>query len=191
MKTLKYFILNLQKKRKEAAASMNNLKLVPAMGVASSGGGGGGGSGYSSSGSGVNGAPPLAAAGGGTAAGGTASVVQLRKTASESNLLKMKMKPKRVGMAKEAVGPYQRGGGGTSNNQPLHSREPSIPETQAVSIVNVNSATNSDSLQGSPCSNHSTSSFGSNAAAAAQPPLTNASIGTYSSVKLIIVILLL
>lgn len=162
------YVKNPQKKRKEAAASMNNLKLVPSV---TSGGGGG----YSTGGAGVgvNGAAgvpgPLSGAAGAAAA---ANATILRKTASESNLLKMKMKKK---MGAKEVGPYQRAGPGGNANPNLHAagREPSIPETQAVSIVN-NSA-NSDSLQGSPCSNHSTSSFGSAAAA----PQTNTSIGTY------------
>ena len=131
----------LQKKRKEAAASMNNLKMVPAM---------------STSGSQVNGTAPGPHGHPSSSTSPLGAI--LRKTASESNLLKMKMKPKRVGGdSGMRAGPYQRGSG----NPSLHmaGREPSIPETQAISIVgNQNS---SDSLQGSPCSNHSSSSFGS------------------------------
>ena len=53
--------------------------------------------------------------GGGGPTGGGASTLSstiLRKTASESNLLKMKMKPKRIGALGESTraGPYQVGG---------------------------------------------------------------------------------
>ena len=71
---------------------MNNLKLVPAMSHTSGVGAGG----YSTGGAGVvNGAmvtgPMGAGATGGAAAAANAATM-LRKTASESNLLKMKMK---------------------------------------------------------------------------------------------------
>ena len=75
----------LQKKRKEAAVSMSNLKMVPT----------------------ANHAPPHHAL--------------LRKTASESNLLKMKP-GKRGGAAHGISSPYQRGGG--------MYHQPAIPENE-------------------------------------------------------------
>ena len=158
----------LQKKRKEAAASMSNLKMVPGIGQTMNGTTRGSGSPVGSSTS------PL-----GQASSSSSGAI-LRKTASESNLLKMKVKTgKRSlggfdGTSGARVGPYHRGSG--AGNPALHSvgREPSIPETKAISIVGSTAAANSgveSPLQGSPGSNHSASSIGSNPGTAPMPQL--------------------
>ena len=140
------------KKRKTAAASLSNLKLVPATpnSVCLIGNNGNSNEVYNSQNS------------SNVAAGGVAPShgAILRKTASESNLLKMKH-GKRSLSGVERGGPYSRlmSSSGANPSLGTSGREPSIPETSAISIVNQSTGTDHDSLQGSPSSNHSASSL--------------------------------
>ena len=143
------------KKRKEAAASMSNLKLVPATPNSISSIGRNDNSndtdnGQNSSNIASTGVAPSHGA-------------LLRKTASESNLLKMKHGKRSLRMSEERGGPYSRliSSGGANPILGISGREPSIPETSAISIINQPAATDHDSLQGSPSSNHSASSLSS------------------------------
>ena len=140
------------KKRKEAAASMSNLKMVPTNSVGPIAGPCGR--------NGIGNETDHATRGSG---GGTTieSRAILRKTASESNLLKMKPGRRGLGGGNERGGPYSRlMSGGPNPNLGNTSREPSIPETFAISMVN-QQPTGNDSLQGSPSSIHSNSSLSS------------------------------
>ena len=144
------------KKRKEAAASMSNLKLVPAtpnnlnsLGKCENSNEidqGQNSSNVPTSGSPISGHSAM-----------------LRKTASESNLLKMKHGKRSLRMSEERGGPYSRliSSGAANPSLGMSGREPSIPETSAISIINQSTAADHDSLQGSPSSNHSASSLSS------------------------------
>ena len=135
-------------KRKEAASSMSNLKLVPnSVGF----------SGRNGNGNVVESSQNVS----GVASSGTGSPhgAILRKTASESNLLKMKPGKRSIGGAERGV-PYSRlMSSGANPSLGTTGREPSIPEASAISIVNQSAGTGNDSLQGSPGSTHSASSF--------------------------------
>ena len=140
------------KKRKEAAASMSNLKLVPATPNSISSMGRNDNSIEADNGQNLNNAASVGVA--------PSHGAMLRKTASESNLLKMKHGKRSLRMSEERSGPYSRLiSGGANPSLGISGREPSIPETSAISIVNQPAATDHDSLQGSPCSNHSASSL--------------------------------
>ena len=149
------------KKRKEAAASMSNLKLVPATPSSISSMGRNGNSTETDNGQNSNNVASTGVA--------PSHGAMLRKTASESNLLKMKHGKRSLRMSEERSGPYSRliSSGGANPSLGISGREPSIPESSPLSIVNQPAATDHDSLQGSPCSNHSASSLcsmpGSNA----------------------------
>ena len=143
------------KKRKEAAASMSNLKLVPAtpnninsMGKCEN-------SNEIDPGQNSSNVP--------TSVASTAHCAMLRKTASESNLLKMKHGKRSLRMSEERGGPYSRliSSGAANPSLGMSGREPSIPETSAISIINQSTAADHDSLHGSPSSNHSASSLSS------------------------------
>ena len=151
---VKRHLQDFLKSRKEAAASMSNLKLVPSTPNSI----------FSIGRNETNSAEPEndqissnKAARGASASHGA----MLRKTASESNLLKMKHGKRSLRMSDDRGGPYSRlmSSGGANPSLGISGREPSIPETSAISIVNQSAATDHDSLQGSPCSNHSASSL--------------------------------
>ena len=141
-------------KRKEAAASMSNLKMVPATPNTTQFTGR-----SDSQNEGEIGQNPTNVASSGVSSSHGAI---LRKTASESNLLKMKHGKRSLRMSEERNGPYSRlmaGGGGANPLLGVSGREPSIPETSAITIATPSAVTDHDSLQGSPGSNHSASSL--------------------------------
>ena len=141
-------------KRKEAAASMSNLKMVPATPNTTQFTGR-----SDSQNEGEIGQNPTNVASSGASSSHGAI---LRKTASESNLLKMKHGKRSLRMSEERNGPYSRlmaGGGGANPLLGVSGREPSIPETSAITIATPSAVTDHDSLQGSPGSNHSASSL--------------------------------
>ena len=144
-------------KRKEAAASMSNLKMVPATPITTQFTGR---SGSQNEGD-IGGQNPTNVASSGASSSSHGAI--LRKTASESNLLKMKHGKRSLRMSEERNGPYSRlmavGGGGANPLLGVSGREPSIPETSAITIATPSAVNDHDSLQGSPGSNHSASSL--------------------------------
>ena len=144
------------KKRKEAAASMSNLKLVPATPNNMNSMGRCENSNENEPGQNSSNVP--------TSGITTSHGAMLRKTASESNLLKMKHGKRSLRMSEERGGPYSRliSSGVANPSLGISGREPSIPETTAISIINQSTATaDHDSLHGSPSSNHSACSLSS------------------------------
>lgn len=192
-------------KKRLGTASMTNLKMPSSSNPSGTCGGGtgktifsagqrGGDSGSSSVASHVGSDPSgqqnqaAASSGGGSLAPNNNGAI-LRKTASESNLLKMKTSKR--GSAEGSFGGFGGGGGCGPRTGPYHhsacrhgwgapslnSREPSIPETQEVAEIAMAGAAETvaaSPLQGSPSSVRSSttaaSSFGSTAAAASTTP---------------------